>query len=93
MRTIVSVGATLAAAIPIGSAGWWIGEHNAQADTEATEQDQIVETLQAVEANLSALGAIHVKEATVKQATEEAESALIDKLCAAGKLSEEECDQ
>ena len=80
MRVVTSVGAGLAVAIPAIGALWWFFEHTAQAEDQAKEQAVIV---QAVEK----LTEIHVRQTTV----DEAEEALIAKLCREGKLPAAEC--
>jgi len=81
------VGAVLGIGVTIGSFVWYAATHDAEAQTEKADQDAIEARQEKLEEAVDTLKAIHVRQETV----EEAEAALLAKLCAAGKLPEEEC--
>lgn len=77
--TVAKVGAWLTL-LPLAYGIWWLAGHVAHAEDQTTEQAVLKEAV--IE-----LKAIHVKMATV----EEAEAALLEKLCRTGKLKSDDC--
>lgn len=86
LNTVQKVAAVISAlVIPLGAVGGgalWMAEHVAQANDDSAEQEQMVEALEK-------LTDLHVRQQTV----EDAERAQLRKLCAAGKLQDEDCTE
>ncbi len=80
VATLLKAGAVLTVAIPFATVVWYAAVHDADAESQKTEQSTLV---QAVEK----LTAIHERQETVEQA----ERALRARLCAEHKLAPEEC--